>query len=142
VGVRRLTAAIVKGGELTALVVALETHERQRREGSARLAALHSPVPRFDARTVRRELGDYLIDWQKLLSGHVHQAQQIVRRLVKGRLTMEPQAAGYYTFSGTGTVRPLLSGVIRNLASPPSHGDYRDVAGCRSPGRPARPTCR
>lgn len=46
---------------------------------------------------------------------HLQQGQQILRRLIVGRLRFAPQDGGHYTFSGTGTVRPLLSGVIRNL---------------------------
>jgi hypothetical protein len=29
----------------------------------------------------------------------------------------------YYSFAGTGTVRPLLAGVVRNLASPEGSAD-------------------
>jgi hypothetical protein len=116
--IRRLTAAIAKGGELAPLVSALETQERQRKDIAERLVTLQTPRPTFDLADVRSTLDTYLADWRNLLRGHVHQAQQIVRRLVKGRLTMIPQEAGYYTFTGTGTVQPLLSGVIRKLASP------------------------
>ena len=31
---------------------------------------------------------------------------------------MAPQADGYYTFTGVGTVQPLLVGIVRKLASP------------------------
>ena len=51
---------------------------------------------------MRRRLEAYLHDWQGLLKGHVHQAQQVLRRLIVGRLTFAPTAAGYYTFSGKG----------------------------------------
>ena len=44
--------------------------------------------------------------------------QQVLRRLVIGRLTFTPQADGYYAFSGKGTVQPLLGSVVRMLASP------------------------
>ena len=67
--------------------------------------------------TEDRSLEGYLRDWQGLVRGHVHQAQQIVRRLVKGRLTLVPQADGHYTFTGVGTVQPLLGGIVRKLAS-------------------------
>jgi hypothetical protein len=36
----------------------------------------------------------------------------------KGPLTLLPQPGGYYTFAGTGTVRPVLSGEIRKMWRP------------------------
>jgi hypothetical protein len=39
-------------------------------------------------------------------------------RLINGKLTFAPNAHGIYEFSGRGTVRPLLAGVVRKLASP------------------------
>lgn len=128
VAIRRLTSAIAQGGELAPLVAALDTHERQRKDLENRLASLSAPRLTLDAEEVRRTLRGYLADWQKLLSGHVHQAQQIVRRLVKERLTMTPQTDGFYTFSGTGTVRPLLAGV-RNMASPRGVENFYVVSG-------------
>jgi site-specific DNA recombinase len=116
----RLTRSIASSDvELAPLVAALEVQERRRKEVQARLQELRTPRPTLDARAIRSTLEGYLVDWKGLLRGHVQQAQQIIRRLVVGRLTMTPQPAGYYTFTGSGTVRPLLSGCIRNMASPP-----------------------
>src|SRR5262245_48756175 len=53
-----------------------------------------------------------------LLRGHVPQMQQILRRLIVGKLTFTPKVNGDYEFAGRGTVRPLLNGVVRKLASP------------------------
>ena len=117
-GMRRLSAAIAKGGKLDTLVAALGTHERQRAELESKLEALRAPQPTIDPAEVRQQLHGYLKDWQKLLMGHVGQAQQVLRRLVIGRLTFTPQADGYYAFSGKGTVEPLLGGIVRKLASP------------------------
>ncbi len=100
------------------LVTALERYERRREDLHARLDILRAPQPTYDPATVRRTLERYLHDWQGLLRGHVHQGQQVLRRLIVGRLNFVPTEDGYYTFSGTGTVQPLLSGVVRNWASP------------------------
>ena len=116
--VRRLTAAIVEGGELGSLVTALQTYERSREDLRMRLEAIRAPQPMYDPSTVRRTLEGYLHDWQGLLRGHVHQGQQVLRRLIVGRLTFAPTEDGYYTFSGTGTVQPLLGGVVRKWVSP------------------------
>src|SRR5262249_17035308 len=115
--IRRLTAAIVEGGELTSLVSSLDTFERRRTELHTRLDAIRAH-PAFDIDAIRRKLGDYLKDWQGLLRGHVHQGQQVLRRLIKDRLTFTPTDDGYYMFTGTGSVQPVLSGVVRMLASP------------------------
>lgn len=52
------------------------------------------------------------VSGQGLLRGHVRQGQQVLRRLIVGRLTLTPTEHGYYTFSRTGMVRPVLAGVI------------------------------
>jgi hypothetical protein len=121
---RRLSAAIAKGGELDALVTALGTHERERAELESKLEALRAPQPTIDPAEVRQQLHGYLKDWQNLLMGHVGQAQQVLRRLVIGRLTFTPQADGYYAFSGKGTVEPLLGGIVPKLASPTRHSHH------------------
>src|SRR5262249_4344962 len=82
----RLTSAIVQGGELTPLVAALQTYEQRRAALAARVQVLQVPRQTIDRDAVRRRLDEYVADWQKLLRGHVRQAQQILRRLVKGRL--------------------------------------------------------
>ena len=66
---------------------------------------------------MRRRLQAYLKDWRGPLGGHVHQAQQILRRVIVGRLTFTPTDAGYYTFAGTETVQLLLAGAVRSSAS-------------------------
>jgi hypothetical protein len=53
-----------------------------------------------------------------LCGGHVPQMQQILRRLIVGKLTCTPKLNGDHEFVGRGTVRPLLAGVVRKLASP------------------------
>jgi hypothetical protein len=90
--IRRLTSAIASGGDLPTLVAALETHERQRVEIHARLELARMPRPELDSAAVRKQLESYLVDWRGLLRGHVYQAQQILRRLVIGRLTTTPQS--------------------------------------------------
>jgi hypothetical protein len=116
-----LTAAVASGGDLPTLVAALEMQERQRTELRARLET--APKPELNSAAVRAQLESYLVNWQRLLRGHVYQAQQILRRLVVGRITMTPQKVGgfgksYYSFAARGTMRPLLGGTIRLLASP------------------------
>jgi hypothetical protein len=110
---RRLTAAIAAGGELPSLVDAIATHEHRRAELEVRLAAARAPRPTLDAREVRAKLEGYLPDWKALLRGHVQQGQQILRRLIVGRLTFAPHAEGFYTFQERGLfVRCLLGSYV------------------------------
>jgi hypothetical protein len=85
--VRRLTSAIAAAGELAPLVDALKTYDERRRDLEARLVVVRAPRPTFDPDAVRRQLDGYLVDWRGLLRANVEQGQQILRRLVKGRLT-------------------------------------------------------
>ena len=91
------------------------TEELIRRLGAARLL---TPADLEGYLNIRQNRHLVARGWRGLLRGHVGQAQQILRRLIKGRLTISPQEGGYYAFAGTGTARPLLGGAIRNVASP------------------------
>lgn len=57
----------------------------------ARLAELSNPAPMMNPAEVRKQLGGYLADWRGLLMGHVQQAQQVLRRLIVGRLVFTPK---------------------------------------------------
>ncbi len=118
--VARLTSAIKRGGDLDPLLDALRDTEARRADLRQRMAAIDA-VPRsrkLDVDAVRTKLRSYVADYRKLLRGYVPQTQQILRRLVVGKLTFTPKLNGDYEFSGRGTVRPLLAGVVRKLASP------------------------
>jgi site-specific DNA recombinase len=118
--VGHLTAAIKRGGGLDPLLAAIRESETRRAELRQQIAALDgaSRALKLDAEEVRATLRSYLADYRKLLRGHVPQMQQILRRLIVGKLTFTPKLNGDYEFAGRGTVRPLLKGVIRKLASP------------------------
>ena len=116
--VSRLTAAIATGGELQPLVTALDTYDQRRQDLAARLAAVRVPKAPVDPTALRRQLLGYVQDWQRLLRGNIQQGQQVLRRLVKGRLRFEPHG-DHYVFRGTGTMRPVLGAeLIHKLASP------------------------
>ena len=118
--VDRLTTAIKRGGDLDPLLAALRESEALRAELRQQIAAIDAePRPTtLDAREVRAKLKSYVSDYRKLLRGYVPQMQQILRRLIVGKLTFTPLLNGDYQFRGRGTVRPLLRGVIRKVASP------------------------
>ena len=60
--------------------------------------------------------------WRGLLRRHPAQGQQILRKLIDGRLLLRAQTdqpSAYYEFEGTGTLTGLLAGIApHKLASP------------------------
>ena len=128
-----LTSAIRRGGDLDSLLAAIRDSEAHRADIRQQFAALDKAPrsPKRDENVVRATLRGYVADYRKLLRGHVPQMQQILRRLIVGKLTFTPMLNGDYEFVGKGTVRPLLSGVIRKLASPRGFAirDTRDFHG-------------
>jgi hypothetical protein len=78
---------------------------------------------------VRRTLRSYVEDYRQLLRGHIAQTQQILRRLIVGKSTFTLKLNGDYEFTGKGTVRPLLAGVVRKLASPKGLAHQQQTAG-------------
>ena len=121
----RLVDAVASGaagaGELLAAV-----HDRARRrdELQAQLEALRGrewATWRMTG-TVRRDLTRRLTNWRGLLRRHAPQGQQILRKLIDGRLLMTPypdDTPAHYRFEGTGTLVGLLAGIVPlKVASP------------------------
>ena len=75
-----------------------------------------------DRKTVRRDLTRRLTSWRSLLRRHAPQGQQILRKLIDGRLLMTPypdETPAHYSFEGTGTLVGLLAGIVpHKVASP------------------------
>jgi hypothetical protein len=82
------------------------------------LATARHARPEMNAREIKHRLDRYLVDWRGLLCANVAQGQQALQRLVAGRLTFTPQE-DFYAFQGTGTIQPIIAGVVQKLASPP-----------------------
>ena len=121
----RLVDAVASGaagaGELLAAV-----HDRARRrdELQAQREALRGrewATWRMTG-TVRRDLTRRLTNWRSLLGRHAPQGQQILRKLIDGRLLMTPYpdaTPAHYEFEGTGTLVGLLAGIVpHKVASP------------------------
>lgn len=87
-----------------------------------RLASRTSRPP--TPKDVRQQLEGYLVAWRGLLRPNVAQGQQDLRRLIDGRLAFTPRD-GYYEFSGTGTVEPVLGGLVQKLVSPRGTGRWK-----------------
>jgi hypothetical protein len=147
--VARLAGAIAAGGDLPALVAALQERERRRAQVRAQLAQGEREAAReaFDADRVLARLRDQLSDLQGLLRGYVASARQLLQAWLAGRLTSTPgeqDGRRFYTFEAEGTVAPVIAGVVdlpkgsgpRTRTIPPAlrralhHRDH----GCRFPG--------
>ena len=80
-------------------------------------------VDLLDLRRLENRLRERLDDWKDLLTRHVPQARQILRKLLVGRLVFAAKSdgkSGGYAFSGQGTPGRLLAGLVgaKTLASP------------------------
>jgi site-specific DNA recombinase len=112
----RLTEALASGGELTSVLGAIRTREARRNELERAIASTsRAPVGRLpDLRAARAELEQRIGEWRTLLRQHLEQAQQLLRRLIDGRLvlTVEEDSDGrYYRFRGLGSWWRLLAGL-------------------------------
>lgn len=130
---RRLTAAVAEGdGSLPTLVSAIRVREDRRSE-LVRLTKSPRSAMSFSPKGILEDLQDRLSDARALLRQETPRARALLQQLVVGRLTMMPnQEEQSYTFKGTGSLVPMLAGVVpQSVASP--HGIaalwYVDLAG-------------
>jgi HNH endonuclease len=128
------------------LLAALQDREQRR----AHIRAAITEQERQQA--AQRDQGDSLavmrealLDWQGMLHAETGPARTALQALLAGRLVFTPGPEGY-TFSGVGTVAPIIAGVVpkgsgaRTRTIPPAIRralHHRD-RGCRFPGRGVR----
>jgi recombinase/recombinase-like zinc beta ribbon protein len=114
----RLIAVIKAGGsDIEALLTALREVERRIEESRAQLR--HVDSVRRPAcghpQTLGQAARERLVDWQALLRSNTVEARRILAKLLNGRLTFTPKREGireFYEFTGEGTVRPILEGIV------------------------------
>lgn len=128
--IRRYTEAVAAGGDVPFLVARLRAADDRRREFAARLQVVEAAAHELDPRQVRADLRTRLADWRSILFGEPVKARGLIRQLIIGRLELVADADRHgFRFTGTGTLVPLLTGVIpgvatvlsRNGASPGGH---------------------
>lgn len=121
---QRLVEAITQGGDLKTLTSAVREREERRDELQFSLDALLRDewTGHKTNQQVRRDLQARIKEWRGLLRRHPVQGQQILRKLIDGRLTLTAhpeEVVAYYEFKGTGTLTGLLAGSVpHKLASP------------------------
>jgi hypothetical protein len=118
--VGRLAAAIAGGGELPALLGALQERERRRAHLRGELARRERELMtaargRLDAEGFLGELRERLTDWQGMLRQETGRARHALRALLAGRLIFTPQERDgepFYRFAGHGTVSAVIAGMV------------------------------
>jgi site-specific DNA recombinase len=120
----RLVEAVASGvGESAELIAAVQDRTRRRDALQASVEALGRIGSDWTMPgTVRRDLARRLATWKSLLRRHAPQGQQILKKLIDGRLLMTPcrnETPANYRFEGTGTLVGLLAGLVpHKVASP------------------------
>lgn len=114
--VTRLAGAIAAGGELPALLAALQARERRRQQLRTELAALDRVSDRteLDAVCVPEDVRGLLGDWRGLLRQQTPHARQALAALLAGRLVFTPRGEGrerFYEFEGPGTLGKVIGGL-------------------------------
>ncbi len=129
----RLTGAIAAGGELAALLAALQARERRRQALHAELVGLEhvtAGAGRFDLAGTLTALREQLTDWQGMLRQEGPQARHALSALLAGRLTFTPRGEGqgrYYEFAGPGTLRKVIAGLAFPMELVPPAGSVRSA---------------
>ena len=115
--IQRLTAAIGASGHSPALLETLHGTETRRATLEQTLATLgqRRQITDLDVPRIQRDLRDRLEDWQGLLTRHVPQARQILRKLLPHPLVLTPRLKGKnkrYEFTGQASLGKVLAGVM------------------------------
>ena len=112
----RLTEALTIGGDLASIVEKLRTCEAERTQLQLQLSQITRQTARLAGDgALRRQIDERIRDWRGLLRRSAEQGQQLLRRLIVGRLKVYPEAdakGAYYRFRGKGTLSRLLSGLV------------------------------
>ncbi len=115
--VGRLAQAIAAGGDIPALLTAMQERERRRLYLRDELAAIQRLTVRRDPVDVERALDvmrGALTDWQGMLRQETGPARRALQALLQGRLVFTPHERDgerFYTFKGAGTITPVIAGV-------------------------------
>jgi DNA invertase Pin-like site-specific DNA recombinase len=99
----RLATALAQGGPLPSLLAKLQEREAARAaldRQRAVLATSPSTTRRWDPRILQWELRARVADWQGLLEGNLHEARELLRRLLPQRLRFTPRPVGGYEITG------------------------------------------
>jgi site-specific DNA recombinase len=117
----RLVQAIASGGPIEALIGQLKAEEARKKALADELAGLRGfgKVIDLDAVRIKRDLRGRVADVVALLGRHTFQARQMLRRLLAGKIRMEPirneAQKGYRLFGRLNIGRLLQAEVLQAL---------------------------
>ena len=114
---QRLTAAVAAGGDIPALVAAIQGQETQRARLEARLATLAAPAPAFDPRA-EEALRQAVEEWREILGRQVPLARQVLTKLLNEKISFTPEdqrGRRGFRFQAAGTVERLVAGAVPGL---------------------------
>jgi len=114
---KRLTDAVVLGGELPTLVAEMKTLERRRAALQADIQQLEHAdgFSAADLLALEPELLVRLADWRALFRRHVREARQMLGHLLVGRVIFTPRATGpewEVEYAVEGSLGGLVSGTL------------------------------
>ncbi len=113
----RLMEALVSGGPLETLVGQIKTEEDRKKALATELQGLAKAerVAAVDSQQIKGELRERLADVKALLGRHTPQARQMLRKLVDGKIAVEPafqDGRRGFRISGRLNVGRLLKGEV------------------------------
>jgi hypothetical protein len=127
----RLSAAIAAGVPLDAVVTAMQDRQGCREALQSQLAALEQSSVAVDLVGLKGRLEAKLADWRGLLSRHVTQARQVLRKLLPDPMVLLPHAdMSGAVLQGTASVGVLICGLFpgaTSLASPDGRDGVYEV---------------
>ena len=127
----KLAEALAQGGKLLPLLDALKMREQELAQLRQRQSVLKERPERSpDSAAVRERLREVLRQWRQTLTNNPTQARLMMRKLVEGRLVVQPKEdddGEFYEFQGQGTLTPVVSGVLPHKLASPSIPSWNQI---------------
>jgi hypothetical protein len=113
----RAMDALLNGGPRDELIARLNDEKARKQTLTEELSGLSqmASIGSLDASRLKRDLRSRVGDVKALLSRHTPQARQMLRKLLAGKIAMEPVSDGRtrgFRFRGALTVERLLTGEV------------------------------
>lgn len=130
-GLERLIDAIATGAGSTTILTRIQEGERRLQQIERELK--RCAPPQIDHEQIEAELRGALADWRGALRRHIPQARQMLRKVLVGKLVMQPVRVGRkgaFDFTGMASLGKLITGLAgfpHTVASPPGTARMRVV---------------